>query len=88
VTHFPSTPYATDKCPRRHLIENTDALELYAIRRRTGGVLGLDADTKLTTMALDALDVIDDAITWRDREMLERQARDAAAAEELRRGGA
>lgn len=84
VTHFATTPYATDTCPRRLLLQNSDVAEVYTIRRRVGEHPGLSIGEQLTTMAMDALDVVDDAVAWRHDEEIEKSKRDANADRELR----
>lgn len=85
--HFPGTPYETNRCPRRHLLDNPDLVEVYTLRRRTGEAVGLDAGDKLSTAAMDALDTVSDAVAWRLDEQMKKHEREAKANRDLKGGG-
>lgn len=55
------TRWASDTCPRRHLIRNPDLVDVLALHRITDGKPGLQAVNELTGQALEALAIVDDA---------------------------
>ncbi len=66
VTHFAATEHETNRCPRRHLLDNAELAELFTIRRRHGDKLSdFDVDKRFTTAALEGLDEIESAVQWR-----------------------
>jgi hypothetical protein len=74
VTHFAETEHETNRCPRRHLLDNPELSELYTLRRRYGERLNdFEAENRFTTAALEGLDTIDSAVSWRTEDEI-RQA--------------
>lgn len=62
------TPYATDTCPRRHLLRNPDLTRLLDLYNQTEGKVGFAGDSVVSPQTLDAFDIIADAVAARLRE--------------------
>ena len=77
---FSDRPEVTDRCPRRHLLDNPDLSDAITTYRAHGGVpdSGARALQEMTSPALDALYVIESATSYR-REQEDRERKAALA---------
>ncbi len=78
VPHFKGTEHETRRCPRRHLLDHPDVVEIFGLRKQAEKADGLSLGERLTTAAIEGIETIDDAVAW-NRE---------AAAEREKSGGA
>jgi hypothetical protein len=62
------TPYATDTCPRRHLLRNPDLLPVLELHTLTEGKVGVAGLDDISEQGVRALAVISDARAVRARE--------------------
>jgi hypothetical protein len=62
---FIGTDYATNRCPRRHLLDNRDILGVFDVYRSCDGVIGADALEKYSSQAYDALVTITAGKNWK-----------------------
>lgn len=70
MVHFEGTEHETRRCPRRHLLDSPELVELFTLRRRHGDRLGdFEVGDRLTTAALEGLDAIDAGAAWRAEDM-------------------
>lgn len=62
---FRGTDHETDRCPRRHVLDHPFIGDVFQLHRSTdGGHVG-PGGLDLTAAALEALDVVNDAMAWK-----------------------
>lgn len=74
MPYFRAEQFETDRCPQRHIID--DDADGGDVRRAI--VLSRQSPPdrlSLPASAADALDVVDSAVAWRERKMLEESAK-------------
>lgn len=72
---FRGTPYETDTCPRRHLLENPELVDVFRLVRTVGDRPGIESIEVLTSRAFDALTVVDSSKAWRAEELAKERER-------------
>jgi hypothetical protein len=80
-SYYEDRPEQTDTCPRRWLRRNPDLAAAFDLWRLHGGVptTGMGSLETITGPALDALWVVDSALSYRREKEAERMAAEAAA---------
>lgn len=78
VEHFSSSPeHRTRRCPRRHLLDHPDVVQIFSLRRQAAATAdGLSVASRVTTAVMEAFDVIDDATAWRAEAAAKAAAKD------------